>query len=238
MSTWNPFSHEKSNWFDPKWMFGIEQFNVIIGNPPYIKEYTNKAAFDGIRGKKYYQGKMDIWYYFACHLIDMLPVDGNLTFIATNNWVTNTGASKLRNKIATDGKIIQLIDFGDTKVFSSAGIQTMILIAEKDSEDTEYDFKYKKIDSETATLKDSFNMLNGIESPRYILANPNFIRDTFIDKSFLFNNSEKDDLLDRIESKRNFTLNDKTEVAQGIVPPQDFLNKKNQQILGGRFQNW
>src|SRR5690606_33683858 len=35
LSTWNPFGHEKANWFDPKWMFGVEKFDVVIGNPPY-----------------------------------------------------------------------------------------------------------------------------------------------------------------------------------------------------------
>ena len=232
LSSWNPFSHDKANWFDPQWMYGVDNFDVIIGNPPYIKEYTNKDAFDGIRGEKYYQGKMDIWYYFACHLLDMLPKDGNLAFIATNNWVTNSGASKFRNKIAEDGKIIQLIDFGNTKVFSSAGIQTMILIAEKDCADDDYEFEYKKIDSDSATLADSFNMLKGLESPKYTIARPTFNRSEFLDKSFLCNSSEKDLLLDIIKSKQNFKLDAKKEVAQGIVPPQDFLNKKNQQILG------
>jgi len=69
-------------------------FDVIIGNPPYIKEYTNKSAFDVIRTQAYYQGKMDLWYFFACLGIDLLKEKtGILNFIATNNWTTNSGAS-------------------------------------------------------------------------------------------------------------------------------------------------
>ncbi len=231
LGNWNPFGNDKSDWFDPKWMFGVEKFDVIIGNPPYIKEATNKSAFKGIKGKEYYQGKMDIWYYFACHLLDMLPENGLLTFIATNNWVTNSGASKLRNKIAKDAKIIQLIDFGNTKVFSSAGIQTMILIVEKDFSNEEYRFDYKKINSNSAILSDSFNMLKGIENSRYSITNPTFKRKEFVDKLFLFNNSEKDDLLDRIKSKQNFKLNPKNEIASGIDLLQDFVNKRHKDIL-------
>src|SRR5690606_18070408 len=37
ISNWNPFNNDKSDWFDPKWMFGVEKFDVIIGNPPYIQ---------------------------------------------------------------------------------------------------------------------------------------------------------------------------------------------------------
>lgn len=235
LSTWNPFSHEKADWFDPKWMYGVEYFDVVIGNPPYIKEYTNKAAFDGIRGKKYYQGKMDIWYYFACHLLEMLSKEGNLTFIATNNWVTNAGASKLRNKIATDSEIIQLVDFGNTKVFSIADIQTMILIAEENNSKDNYNFTYKKIDSDSATLGDAFNMLKDFESDKYILTEPVFNRVEYRGKDFIFNSSNRDVLLNKIASKQNFYLESKKEVAQGIVPPQDFLNKKNQQLLGNNY---
>jgi len=235
LSSWNPFSHEKADWFDPKWMFGVENFDVVIGNPPYIKEYTNKAAFDGIRGKKYYQGKMDIWYYFACHLLEMLSQNGNLTFIATNNWVTNAGASKLRNKIATDSKIIQLVDFGNTKIFSSADIQTMILIAEENHSKDTYNFIYKKIDSDSATLVDAFNMLKNFGSNKYILTEPVFNRAAYRKKEFIFNSSDRDVLLNKIQIKQNFKLDSKKEVAQGIVAPQDFLNKKNQQLLGNEY---
>lgn len=236
LSTWNPFGHEKSDWFDPKWMFGIEKFDVVIGNPPYIKEYTNKAAFDGIRGKKYYQGKMDIWYYFACHLFDYLSEEGNLTFIATNNWVTNAGASKLRDKITNDCQIIQLIDFGNTKVFSSADIQTMILLAENKSDKSKYEFDFRLIESNDASLKDSINMLAGLPSQKYTIASPNFERALYDSKNFVFNTSANEMLLRKIKEKQNFELDARKEVAQGIVPPQDFLNKKNKSILGEDFK--
>ena len=235
LSTWNPFGHEQSTWFDPKWMFGIEKFDVVIGNPPYIKEYTNKAAFDGIRGKEYYQGKMDIWYYFACHLFDFLTDEGNLTFIATNNWVTNAGASKLRDKITNDCQIIQLIDFGNTKVFSSADIQTMVLIAEHKSAQKAYDFDYRAIESDTAVLKDAISMLAGIPNEKYAIETPVFEREAYQGKNFVFNTSENKHLLNRVKEKQNFNFESK-EVAQGIVPPQDFLNKKNQKILGDGFE--
>jgi len=178
---------------------------------------------------------MDIWYYFACHLLEMLSEDGNLTFIATNNWVTNAGASKLRNKITLDSEIIQLVDFGNTKVFSSAYIQTMILIAEENNSNDNYNFRYKKIDSDSATLVDAFNMLKDIENDKYILSDPVFNRDDYNKKDFIFNNSERGILLNKIKAKQNFEFDAKKEVAQGIVPPQDFLNKKNQHLLGNDY---
>lgn len=47
-------------------------FDVVIGNPPYIKEYTNRSAFEHVHDSPYYMGKMDIWYMFACRGLDWL----------------------------------------------------------------------------------------------------------------------------------------------------------------------
>ena len=111
--------------------FEENSFDIVIGNPPYIKEYTNKKAFDGLRGSPYYQGKMDLWYFFGCQALDMIKENGLIGFIAPNNWISNSGASKFRNKVLEDGKILEFIDFGDFKVFEDAGIQTMIYIMTK-----------------------------------------------------------------------------------------------------------
>ena len=60
-----------------------EGFDIVIGNPPYVKEYVNRHAFDGFRETSpYYMGKMDLWYGFACHGIDLLCQSGHLCFIA------------------------------------------------------------------------------------------------------------------------------------------------------------
>ena len=78
LTDWNPYDQNVSSpFFDPEWMFGVKDgFDIIIGNPPYIKEYTNKDAFDCFRMSMYYQGKMDIWYGFACLGIDFLCKKG------------------------------------------------------------------------------------------------------------------------------------------------------------------
>ena len=54
LSSWKPFSHHSSSWFDPEWMFGVEKFDVVIGNPPWgsklsIKEKeTYKTIYEEI----------------------------------------------------------------------------------------------------------------------------------------------------------------------------------------------
>ena len=126
----------------------------------YIKEYINRKAFDGVRASSYYQGKMDIWYLFACQSIDHLKNDGILTFIAQNNWVTSYGASKLRNKVISDTRILALLDFGDYKIFETSGIQTMVMVFRKDIKTDNYEFDYRRVIGDTVGFEDILDLLN------------------------------------------------------------------------------
>ena len=199
-------------------------FDVIIGNPPYIKEFVNKDAFNGLHDNPYYQGKMDLWTMFACISIDLLKNNGVMGFIAPNNWVTNAGASIMRNKILTDGELKTFIDFGDYKVFQAAGIQTMIYIFEKQKPSKKYEVDYlrindKNISEEKLTL-DIFGEKQKIEIEP----------EKLIDKNITFSNQESGSIFDKIESKKNFELTEK-EVGQGIVSPQEYVIEKHLSLL-------
>jgi len=226
----NPFDFEAApcSWFDPWWMFGVKGFDIVIGNPPYIKEPTNKNAFDGFRKTKYYQGKMDLWYGFACVMLDNLKKDtGVLSFIATNNWVTNAGASKMRNKVAEDAQIMQLIDFGNYKIFESADIQTMIMLFKANDKEAEYKFDYQKITDTQVELDDINQLFAGVHNNKVQILTPTFNREQLKDKSFLFSESRIDNILNDILNVSNFKLNGKLEIAQGIVPNPDVVSKSS-----------
>ncbi|MDP3308198.1 Eco57I restriction-modification methylase domain-containing protein [Methylotenera sp.] len=203
-------------------------FDVVIGNPPYFKEYTNKNDFNGI---PYYQGKMDIWYSFACRGIDLLKQNSQLAFIATNNWVTSAGASILRNKIINETQIQSLIDFGSYMIFDSASIQTMILHVSKDVANSEYVFDYRKLIAKNALIEDATNLLHKIDTISTQYINVTFNRSKYINQFLVFGENDTNDLLDKIKSKRNFDLDGSLEIAQGIVTPQDNLTAKNSLLL-------
>ncbi|MBU0695875.1 MAG: N-6 DNA methylase, partial [Bacteroidetes bacterium] len=211
-------------------------FDIVIGNPPYIKEYTNREAFDGFRNSPYYQGKMDIWYGFACESLDLLKKNGVECFIAQNNWITSAGASKLREKILKETEIKLFTDFWNYKVFASAGIQTMIYLLKKNYPEAEYALKYSVLKDDKLSnrqlnkfLDFSINITFG---KKYVIQQNN---SNFDSKQIDFNSGELDVILKKIKSKQNFKLNEK-EVAQGIVLPQDSLNKKNASVLGNGFK--
>ncbi|MCC5921052.1 MAG: N-6 DNA methylase [Cyclobacteriaceae bacterium] len=135
-------------------------FDIVIGNPPYIKEYTIRTAFDGFRSSPYYQGKMDIWYGFACKSLDLLKVNGVECFIAQNNWITSAGASKLRGKVLEEAEIKLFTDFWNYKVFASAGIQTMIYLLKKSYPENDYELKYSVLKEDKISNRQLHNFLD------------------------------------------------------------------------------
>ena len=205
-------------------------FDIIIANPPYVKEYTNRAAFDGFRETSpYYMGKMDIWYGFACHGLDMLKKNGVLCFIAQNNWTTSAGAKKMRNKVTKESQILQMLDFNTYMVFENAGIQTMIMLFMKNSKIDDYPIDYRIITS--GTDKNDMLALLSKKSGNTRYMQPIINREKYYDSLLTFSDNES--IFDKIAIGKVY-LED-NEVAQGIVFPQDFLNKKGAQQLYNRY---
>ncbi|ECY0969981.1 class I SAM-dependent DNA methyltransferase, partial [Campylobacter coli] len=133
----------------------FQGFDLIIGNPPYIKEAENKELFTNTKKLRTYQGKMDIWYHFVGRGFDILKNNGYLAFIATNNWVTNSGAKKLRNIVLEESQILSLVDFSSFMVFDSASIQTMIMSFQKTKPPKNYEFHFAKITTQTPIYEDA-----------------------------------------------------------------------------------
>lgn len=211
-------------------------FDVVIGNPPYIKEYTNRQAFDGLHEHPCYQGKMDLWYFFGALALDIIKKDyGLIGYIAPNNWITNSGASNFRNIVLTKGKITEFIDFGDFKVFDSAGIQTMIYIMKSSDGNRNYNFNFSKVVNSKIKHEDAQLFLERVKDKRFEYFKANLDQKENFDKPINFVNAELTLIIDKIREHQNFEF-DKKEIAQGIVAPQDFLNKKNQAILGEEFE--
>ncbi|MBL7086108.1 MAG: Eco57I restriction-modification methylase domain-containing protein [Candidatus Cloacimonetes bacterium] len=212
-------------------------FDIVIANPPYIKEYTDKHAFDGLRNSPYYQGKMDIWYFFACYFLDFLKEKtGILCFIATNNWVTNYGASIMRNKVIKETQILQLIDFNNYKIFISAGIQTMIMFFRNNEETDNYKFDYRKLRDNATEFSDVSDLLNRNYTDKNIVLKPIIRKSELLNKLLIFNNPKIEDILQKIRGKEYFKLTEK-EIAQGIVPNPDVVNSRNIKKISNKKVN-
>lgn len=205
-------------------------FDIIIANPPYIKEgRMSKTFFEPYKDSPYYKGKMDIWYLFACNGLDLLNNNGILCFIATNNWVTSYGASKLRDKVIKETRICNIVDFGAVMMFESASIQTMIMMFQKDRISDDYSFDYRKLTAYKATEKEAIGILSKVSNNGECYR-PIIRRVNFYGKNITF--SKSDEILDKICSVKDGIFLSENELTNGIHPHFDFVNKKLSEKYG------
>lgn len=165
-------------------------------------------------------GKMDLWYGFACHGIDLLCQNGHLCFIAQNNWTTSAGAKKMRNKIVEDARILQMLDFNTYMVFENADIQTMIMLFEKNQTADNYELDYR-IMTEDATKEDMLALLNK-QIGKNTYRTQKFSRTKYANMLFTFSDNEL--IFDKISENKTYLQAD--EATNGIHTHHDCVNNK------------
>ncbi len=206
-------------------------FDIAIGNPPYLKEIDYKDVFEPVTqtafGRKYAESKMNFWYFFFHKGMDLLCKNGCLSFIAPNYFVAGSGATKLNNRLINECSIKQYVDFNKTKVFETADVQCMILVAEKHHDSIPkpflaYMFKHKV---ERDRLSYIMAHIDSVETDvvQYTVHNQKSIMSD--DFKINFENAKYASLLDLIELKASKKQLFKS--TQGIVENPSFLNKKN-----------
>ena len=129
IARWDPYDQNASaDWFDPEWMFGItDGFDVVIGNPPYVRQEKIKELKPTLKDQyDCYTGTADLYVYFYERGFQMLRGDGILTYISSNKYFRSAYGKKLRDFLARQATLSQLIDFGDAPVFTSIAYPSII----------------------------------------------------------------------------------------------------------------
>lgn len=189
---------------------GKDGFDIVIGNPPYIKELGNEKVFTPVInssfGKKYHAGKMDYWYYFLHKSIESISKSGIISFITSRYWINSTGAKKIIKHVSEETSFLNIVDIGKLKVFDNVVGHHMISILTKDtSRDT---CKYFAISDDVK------NIVKGIyTSQRFIKR-----EDLFINNEIVLEN--------RIATNTTQILGDICNVAQGVVEASDKISPK------------
>lgn len=212
-------------------------FDIVIGNPPYIGEKENKEKFHEIKetefGKKFYQRRMDYFYFFIGKGIEILKEKGYLGFITTNYWVTATGGQKyLRPYLKENTNIKKYVNFGEYKIFKSAqGQHNCIFILEKNIKEKKSkahiievkDIKKAMKYSIDEILKEKKN-LDGVENYFSQEQNELYEEGTY---NIRFNDKNTKYILDKIIRNSNVKINDICTVSGGISSSADKVTKAN-----------
>jgi len=210
-------------------------FDAVIGNPPYFTEVRGyKEVFRIYKVSplvsKYYEQKMDVFYFFIERSLDILKNLGYLGYIIMEYWKSRTFSSKLREKIVKDSIILEAIEFNEFKVFEDApGQHNSTIILQKNCEEgikQNYTLKLISIINPNVPIEDVKNaLLKRIHAQGIVSKDIKMVYDRG-SKNIFFADTSKVGILDKLLNKKNFTIPNKL-ISQGLVSPQEFVTKKH-----------
>ncbi len=107
------------------------KFDLIIGNPPYIRwknlekelklELENNPIWN-----KYFNSLCDYLYIFILKSIELLNENGQLIFICPEYWLNTTHSLSLRNYMVENGHFESIYHFNETPIFDNASVSVIV----------------------------------------------------------------------------------------------------------------
>lgn len=137
LAQWDMFDQNASeSFFDAEWMFGVKDgFDIVIGNPPYIRRTSlsekDKANYERLynSAKKQY----DIYLLFIERGLKSLQSNGHLCFINPIRFFNSDYGEGCRKVIMRESCIKSILDVSQLSVFENAMTYPCVLLLEKNN---------------------------------------------------------------------------------------------------------
>ncbi|MGN0894934.1 MAG: class I SAM-dependent DNA methyltransferase [Succinivibrio sp.] len=144
--------------------FGVEDFNYIVGNPPYVNPHDLDKDISIFLKEKFLTNKVgtsNIFYAFIEHSLKFMHRDGYLSFIVPNNFLTISAGKCLRKFISDFCLLEEIIDFSSNMIFNPVRTYSCIIKLSNKDKDTFKSTKIYKTDDIRRSLERlSFVTLN------------------------------------------------------------------------------
>lgn len=187
-------------------------FDVVIGNPPYVRQELFKEIKPYLQSKyRCYNGIADLYTYFIEKGINLMNHGGLFSYILPNKFIKASYGSEIRKVMLEQSNLELLVDFDDYPIFEDATTYPIIFILNKSTSNNE-SIQYSEISKRDLT-KDPITLINQkmIKIPRLSLN----------DYSWNFKSNNENDLLSKV--KKN------------SIPLTTFVNGKiNRGVLTGK----
>jgi len=220
-----------------KIMVGEGGFDIVIGNPPYVRIQTlpkDQVAFFSENFKSA-TGNYDIYALFVEQGLKLLKPGGILGFILPHKFFQAAYGQGLRKLIAEQKALMEVVNFRDNQIFEEASTYTCLLFLQKGKDGA---FKY----ADVARLEDPEKQLQIIrEHEEYQddrMRVGKLPKKQVTEAPWSFSFGEEAALLEKLRNVR-ITLGDvTTRIFQGVITSADtvFLFKEFKFIGRSRVQ--
>ena len=225
--SWNPFSNEASSWFDPQWMYGVDEFDIVIGNPPYKIVKSSNTLKSILEVYKQYQTadfKINLYALFYEFSINASSQNGIISLIIPDSSINLPAFKNLRQLILDESKIMS-VSYYDEKVFENATVGKSVIIS-------------SQLKTELNNIENDFDFVRFKSYDKYEVEKIN-IDYVLKDENLKFNISSGDvfeiELFNKIKSTCG-KVSDYYDVFDGINPGSDYI--KNEFISFEKIDNY
>ncbi|GEK33118.1 Eco57I restriction-modification methylase domain-containing protein [Kurthia sibirica] len=196
----------------------VEEFDLIIGNPPYVTTEDMKGQLlkeEYELYKSYYSSaykQFDKYFIFIERAIEHLKEDGSLVYIIPNKFTKIESGKKLRELITNKKLLKEYIDFGSLQLFRGTSKNTKHLTTYSSiihlKKDSESHFNYEKVSNKQNWLNEYFEKV--IDNSYKIAL------DSLGEKPWVLPTSESEQVLLEKILKKSLALNEVADIFNGI----------------------
>ena len=148
-------------------------FDIVIGNPPYVRHQRIVEFKKYLENYKVYNGRADLYVYFFEKGFNILKKGGHLSFICSNKFVKSDYGTPLR-KLILNRSIVNYIDYTSENIFKGVAVDTSVITIKNDQMslnhkiyiDNKYYLEQSRLDEQPWIIAkpEELNIKNKIES--------------------------------------------------------------------------
>lgn len=203
-------------------------FDIMIANPPYIRtQHLDKTIMNLANGELNLGGRVDLYQLFIKVTERVMKDDGVVGIVVSNKFLSNKTGVDLRKYLTDFSRPDEIVDFGDTKLFSAAVLPCVMFFngVKQNTITTNFLSIYSTNDLTDDQNLDIFAALKNKSKYGYIGSQKFEIKQGILkvglDYSWIISNEDTDSFISNVESNTVMKFMDAGKIRVGIKTTAD-----------------